>query len=142
MAAYLSVASYPNALDCVVSGFVASYAFTRNIVWQAYLNGTMVVNVNTTAPPYSSGAEYVMTGLINGQTYYIQVGVYSEDWQEQFALLYGSGTPSEPTPPPGTGHARIYSGGWHTATPYVYGTKNGVTKWWPATEYIYNGGWQ
>lgn len=119
--ASLNVQSAPNALECTVTGLDPSHEHTRNFVWQAYLNGVMVVDEDTSAPPYSSGASFTMTGLTNGQTYQIQVGIYSEDWQTQWALLYGSGVPASPTPP--GGGATIYTGaatGWKNYKPTIY----------------------
>ena len=135
--AALIVESYSGALGLTVTGLDPSHAYTRNYVWQAYLNGSIVKEGTTSTPPYSSSASYYMSGLTNGLTYVIQAGIYSEDWSQQFALLYGSGTPQAAV----QSGVYIWSGGeWKKATPHIYTTKNGVTKWWQANAYIYSGG--
>ena len=41
----------------------------------------------------------------------------------------------------GVTHTAIAQWG-STTSAYIYATKNGTTKWWPATPYIYSNGWQ
>lgn len=97
--AQLSVIATTGGLICTITGLDSSYSYNdRQVIWQASLNGSSVINTSTTLSAYESTTSYTMTGLTSGVTYTIKVGIYKTNPWTQLALLTGSGTPTQLAP--------------------------------------------
>lgn len=86
--------------------------------WQIYEGVTHLSDKDQSTT--NKTANITFSGLNADTIYYIKCGAYTSDWSENTA--YGEdGFNTKPT----------------GITPWIYATKNGITKWWPATVYIY-----
>lgn len=125
---------------------------TSGVTWAASWSGTNVIGltvelyegfdlVKSQSYGFPAGTTSWSGGFSYGIQYNVQYGVWVYLYAEPWTLVDNGYNSFELQPPAPTKGSFIYvNGEWKKATPYIYTTKNGITKWWPATAKIYDGG--
>ncbi len=102
MATLSKTSSTTSSVTITCSGLDANHSRVRNFVWQIYLNGTLINEIDQTMNPGGTSKSVTFTALSSGTTYSVLCGIYDDAAHDykQLALLNCTAKTDSPQPGP------------------------------------------